>query len=169
MEIRRTQENDLEKVMYIYKESREFMVKNGNPGQWGNDFPKKELVESDIKKDGYVVVDNSGIIGVFVLSDREETYDAINGNWLNDEPYGVIHRIAAAGTRTGAGQFILDWSLNKVGNIRIDTHEDNVPMLKLLKKNGYKYCGKVSYKNRGERLAFQKIINNQIIKQTEGE
>lgn len=157
MEIRRAQENDLEKVMDIYKSAREFMIKNGNPNQWGNDFPNRELVRSDIKKDGYVVVEGDEIIGVFAISDSEEAYDKIDGNWLNDEPYGVIHRIAAGGTRIGAGQFILDWCLKKTGNIRIDTHEDNIPMLKLLEKNGYKYCGKVSYGNRGERLAFQKI------------
>ncbi|MCL2816749.1 MAG: GNAT family N-acetyltransferase [Oscillospiraceae bacterium] len=157
MEIRRTHENDLEKVMDIYKTAREFMAQSGNPNQWGNNSPDRELVQSDIKKDGYVVVENDEVIGVFVLSDSEETYYMIDGNWLNDEPYGVIHRLATGGTRKGAGQFVLDWCLKKAGNIRIDTHEDNAPMLKLLEKNGYKYCGKISYGIRGERLAFQKI------------
>ena len=30
---------------------------------------------------------------------------------------------------------------NRVNNIKIDTHKDNISMQKLLEKNGFKYCG----------------------------
>jgi len=157
MEIRKLKENDLDKVMEIYKVSREFMAANGNPNQWGDNYLNRESIKSHINNDGYVVVSDGEVVGVFVLQDYEPVYDSIDGSWLNDELYGVIHRLASGGTHKGVGQFILDWCLNKTGNIRIDTHEDNVPMLKLLKKNGYTYCGKVSFGEHGERMAFQKI------------
>jgi len=157
MEIRRIQKRDIEKVMDIYKISRDFMAENGNPDQWGQHFPAKELIESDVEKDGYVVVENNEVIGVFVLSGSEEAYHSIEGEWLNDEPYGTVHRMASGGGRAGIGQFILEWCLDKAGNIRIDTHENNTPMRKLLEKNGYTYCGKVVYEYHGERLGFQKV------------
>jgi len=157
MEVRRIQGNDIERVMDIYDVSRDFMIKSGNQTQWPAHYPNPELLKSDVAKDGYVVVEDNEIIGVFVLSGSEEAYDTIDGAWLNDEPYGTIHRLASGGARKGVGQFILDWCLDKVGNIRIDTHEHNIPMRKLLEKNGYEYCGKVVYEGYGERLAFQKL------------
>ena len=163
MQISRMKHTDLDQVMDIYKASMEFMKQNGNTIQWPTGFLNRELIETYIEKDGYVVTENDKIVGVFVLSDHEQAYDNINGTWLNDEPYGVIHRVASGGSRTGVGQFILDWCLDKVGNIRIDTHRDNAPMLRLLEKNGYKYCGRVSFENRGERMAFQKT-NSEMIK-----
>lgn len=157
MEIRRTQKKDIQKVMEIYEESRNFMYKNGNQTQWPSSYPSRELIEGDVEKDGYVVVDGDEILGVFVLSGTEEAYNVIDGAWLNDKPYRTVHRLASGGTRSGVGRFALEWCFNKAGNVRIDTHEDNTPMRKLLEKNGYKYCGKIVYENYGERLAFQKI------------
>lgn len=104
-----------------------------------------------------MVVKDGEIVGVFVLSGEEEAYKSIDGNWLNDAPYGSIHRLASSGVCSGVGRFALDWCLNKAGNIRIDTHEDNIPMQKLLKKCGYTYCGKIMYEQYGERIAFHKV------------
>jgi hypothetical protein len=47
--------------------------------------------------------------------------------------------------------------LEDSGNIRIDTHRDNVPMLSLLDKSGFERCGIIYLKNGDERIAFQKI------------
>jgi len=159
MKIRLSREGDLERIWEIYETSRVFMRENGNPNQWDKEYPSYELVQSDIGKDGYVIEDDNGrIVGVFVLEEnaREEAYENIDGAWLNDEPYGVIHRGATGGSRLGAGQLMLDWCFEKCGNIRVDTHEDNVPMLSLFKKNGYHYCGKIWYEKVLERVAFQK-------------
>lgn len=164
MEVRRTQEKDIDSVMDIYAKSRKFMKENGNPTQWGNNFPNIELVKYDVERNGYVIVKNGEILGVFVLEENahEPAYDSNDGIWLNDKPYAVIHRCATGVIHKGIGQFILEWCFNKFNNIRIDTHEDNIPMRNLLDKNGYKYCGKVYYiakyygKDYGERFAYQK-------------
>ena len=159
MEIRRSQKQDIDKICEIYEIARKFMAKNGNPTQWGDSYPTRDLVMGDIEKNGYVVVEGDRIIGVFVLEENadEEAYRTIDGKWKSEAAYGVVHRCASRGMQKGVGQFLLDWCFSKTGNIRIDTHEDNAPMKKLLAKNGYEYCGKIYYPKAGERIAFQKI------------
>ena len=45
-----------------------------------------------------------------------------------------------------------------INSIRIDTHEENLPMQNLLKKNNYEYCGIIYLEDKSERLAFEKIL-----------
>ena len=164
MKIRRTEKKDIDVIMNIYERAKKFMAENGNKTQWGGSYPDIKLVEIDVEKDGYVIVEDDQIIGVFVLEEnaKEPAYRNIDGAWLNDKPYAAIHRCASSGTNKGVGQFLLDWCFNKVDNICIDTHEDNIPMKNLLNKNGYTYCGKIHYTaedygiDYGERIAFQK-------------
>ena len=163
MEVCRSQTHDLKMICKIYENAKSFMAQNGNPTQWGKGYPNIELVKADIEKGGYVVVEDEQIVGAFVFVEDacEEVYDNIDGAWLNCKSYGVIHRCATSVARNGVGQLILEWCFNKQGNIRIDTHRNNLPMLNLLKKNGYEYCGKVQYAvSDGERLAFQKVNDN---------
>ena len=39
---------DLPRILDIYARAREFMAKNGNPTQWGDNYPSPELLEEDI-------------------------------------------------------------------------------------------------------------------------
>ena len=160
-EVRRTQASDIEAVLEIYSHARAFMAASGNPFQWGDSSPPAEVVMSDAESDGYVVVEDSQIIGVFYfkVNAYEPAYDYIDGAWISNMPYAVIHRCAVRDNAKGIGQFILDWCSSRFSNIRVDTHEDNAPMKNLLSKNGFIRCGKVYYnKANGERIAFQKCI-----------
>ena len=67
-----------------------------------------------------------------------------------------MHRIAASGVVRGAGSFCVNWAFSRCGNLRIDTHRDNLVMQNMLKKNGFTYCGIIHLENGDERLAFQK-------------
>ena len=51
--------------------------------------------------------------------EADPTYAKINGSWLNDFPYGVVHRIASDGVTKGAGTFCLNWVMGKINNIKI--------------------------------------------------
>lgn len=105
------------------------------------------------------MLDEKGtIVGTFaLLPSPEVTYNEIyNGQWLNDEPYYVIHRIASTPDSHGVLDALLDYCESKVDNIRIDTHEANIIMRKGLERHGYKYCGIILLLNGDERLAFQK-------------
>jgi len=159
MTIRKTTPPDLEAVMEIYAYARAYMQENGNPNQWHNNHPPQELIENDIKAGlSYVCEDDTKIAAVFYFNvEHEPTYEKINGKWLNNEPYGVVHRIARGSDAKGAGAFCLEWCAAQHPNIRIDTHRDNAAMLKLLENLGYVYCGVIWLENGDERLAFQKV------------
>ena len=39
---------------------------------------------------------------------------------------------------------------------QIDTHKDNIPMQRVLLRNGFVYCGIIHLENGDERIAYQK-------------
>jgi hypothetical protein len=95
---------------------------------------------------------------IFIIGD-DPTYTVIeNGKWLNDKPYGVIHRLASDGTQKGIADFCINWCFNKINNLRVDTHADNKVMQSILKKQNFKYCGIIYTHNGTARLAFQKTL-----------
>ncbi len=158
MEIRKATKEDLPAILALYERARAFMAQNGNASQWGTTNPPRSLIESDIAAGkSYVCIAEGKIAAVFYFAvEREPTYAVISGAWLNDAPYGVVHRIASDGSTKGAGTFCLQWALAQCGNIRIDTHRDNRPMQNLLAKLGFSYCGTITIADGTERIAFQK-------------
>lgn len=160
MEIRHTRPAELPVLLELFAHARQFMARTGNPDQWGDRFPTREMLEADlVAHRSYVCEADGRILATFCFTTAgEPTYRVIReGAWLDDRPYGVVHRIAAAEQGQGAGAFCLEWCLAQCGNIRIDTHRDNRPMQRLLARLGYTYCGLIDLENgRGERLAYQK-------------
>ena len=183
MEIRKASVQDLGQIMQVYDKARKFMRENGNAEQWGEDYPSAELIEHDIDKmylcmsEGYsCIVDSDGDIiaasnndkgmikekNIFDYLDRmklseDEDYKEINGKWLNEEPYGVVHRGASTGIVRGAASFCLDWAYAQTLNLRMDTYSDNIPMQKLLEKCGFQYCGSFERLGMDKWMAYQKI------------
>lgn len=160
MIIRKAETPDLPSVLDIYQNARDYMKANGNPNQWRDTYPTRNIVEEDIdRRRLYVCEEGEKIVGVFCFFvGREPTYDKIeDGTWLNDLAYGVIHRIAVVTHQRGVASQCFDYALQKCGNLRIDTHRDNMPMQKSLVKNGFAYCGIIHLENGDERLAYQKI------------
>lgn len=149
----------VERIMELYAKARQFMAEHGNPTQWPPTYPPRDLVERDIQ-DGhmFVCMAKGRIAAVFYYRAGEDpTYRVIEkGNWLNSQAYGVVHRITSDGSARGAASFCLQWAWRQCGNLRIDTHEDNVVMQNLLKKNGFQYCGIIYVNEREQRLAYQK-------------
>lgn len=162
MHIRSSTLEDMENILALYAGARVFMKENGNPGQWGERYPPKELVKEDICSGcSYVCLDGCGeIAGVFFFRVGEDSsYQKIfQGGWLNEKPYGVIHRIAVSSRQKGVASFCLQWCFKQCGNVRVDTHRKNVPMQRLLEKNGFQYCGVIFLENGGERIAYQRMV-----------
>ena len=99
-----------------------------------------------------------------VVFDGEPAYDAIEGAWLTDGDYVVLHRMAVADGEKGRG--VATEFMRRVeamacgrgtGSMRVDTNFDNRYMLRMLGRLGFVYCGKVRYRS-GERLAYEKRI-----------
>ena len=68
MNFRKTTEKDLESVITIIDEAKEFL-KNNNIDQWQNGYPNKEVILKDIENDNsYVLEDNGEIIATTVVS-----------------------------------------------------------------------------------------------------
>ena len=130
---------------------------SGNPSQWNDNYPSEDLIISDILNGvSYVIIDNDQIVGTFVFIEGEEpTYSEIDGCWLNDRPYGTIHRIASDGSAKGIADKCLNFCKTKTHNIRIDTHKDNSVMLKWINRSGFKKCGIIRVADGTPRYAFQ--------------
>ena len=160
MEIRKTKPEELNILIRMYENARIFMASHGKPLQWGNTYPEPQILMDDISSgNSYVCVEHDKIIATFYYKEGiDDTYVRIyEGQWLNEAPYGVVHRITSDGTIRGAASFCLNWAFNKCGNLKIDTHRDNIVMQHLLDKNGFKYCGVVYLENGSERIAYQKV------------
>lgn len=157
--IRRANKEDIKCIMPIYEAAKKKMRADGNLHQWSDKYPDEETLLNDMSRDElYIAYDDEGIYGVFMISfSGEDTYKVIQGAWLNDEPYAVIHRIASLGNGKNLLKDAIDFTFEKTNNIRIDTHEDNNIMRTLLKKLGFFYTGIIHLKNGDERRAYQLI------------
>ncbi|MBR0130862.1 MAG: GNAT family N-acetyltransferase [Firmicutes bacterium] len=162
MYIRKSTMEDVPRIMEIIVRARKFMAETGNPTQWYNDRPRQEEIEKDIANGtGYVCVHEDRIIGTFHYNygDKIEPFynNLIEGEWIDDSPYAVIHRIASDGTVKGTGAFCLNWALEQCGHIRIDTHPNNKPMQGLLNKLQYTKCCVIPVKFDGSvRWGYEK-------------
>ncbi len=165
MILRLSNEKDLISIMEIINEGKEFL-KSNNINQWQNGYPNEDVILNDINNnESYIIENNGEVLGTTALSFRgERTYDKIyEGKWISTGDYAVIHRIAVSRVkgRKNIGTEILKKSeeicLSKgINNIKIDTHENNKAMQRLLLKNNYKYCGIIYLVDGSKRIAFEK-------------
>lgn len=157
MKIRKATIEDLPKMREIFNYGREIQIQTGNPNQWEEGYPSKKLIMEDMEKGAAHVCesDQGEIMAVLsVFTEPDPTYYEIEGQWLNDEPYTTIHRIATSGVVKGVGQYCLQWVQERSENVRIDTHKDNAPMKYVLEKLGFAYCGVIYLDNGDPRDAY---------------
>ena len=158
--IRKAIERDLLEIKSIVAKARELMKASGNVNQWVDGYPSSEVLLSDIRNGkAYLLLRENKAIAYFAMTDGPElTYNFIaEGNWLNDDIYGVLHRIASNGEAKGVFKEILLYASEHYSNIRIDTHHDNKIMQRLLEQNGFVYCGVIFLGDGSPRLAYQRI------------
>lgn len=165
MWIRKANLADFESILKIYDIARQYMVKQGNPNQWAKkNWPPEDLIRKDIENGkSYVCINDDKIVAVFYYDygyKIEPTYNVIeNGAWIGDDNYGVVHRIATDGTVKGTGTFCINYAFDQCKHLRIDTHEDNIPMQKLLEKNEFVKCGIIYVgEDKSPRIAFEKVV-----------
>ena len=156
-EIIKAEHDNLPRILEIYERARQFMRENGNPNQWKNVHPPKESLIENIEEQKLFVLKEDGIIhGVFFFDKGpDSTYDYIEGKWLNDNDYSVIHRIASSGETRGVLKRCVDYCLQFTDNIKMDTHADNKIMQKGLEKLGFIHCGTIYVPGYGPMKAYQ--------------
>jgi ribosomal protein S18 acetylase RimI-like enzyme len=167
MEFRKAAERDISNIMNIIKQAQTYFKEHGID-QWQNNYPNVEIISIDIfNESSYVLLKDNTIVATAAVSfDGEKTYDTIyEGEWSSNNEYAVIHRIAVDNTYKGLGlssqiiNHVEQLCSNKgVHSIKIDTHEDNLAMQKLLKKNNFQYCGIIYLEDGNKRIAFEKTL-----------
>ncbi|MBR4808812.1 MAG: N-acetyltransferase [Bacteroidales bacterium] len=161
MTVRAANRGDLDAVMDVLEAARGIMRASGNLGQWVNGYPSEDVVLNDMDNgNGFVVLEGERIVAYFAfIKSPEPTYANIyDGKWLDDLlPYHVVHRIGSYPEVHGVFKSIMDWCFARDGNIRIDTHRDNLIMQHVILQYGFKYCGIIYLASGDERLAYQKL------------
>lgn len=161
--IRKSTLEDLSRMLEIYARAREFMKNTGNPNQW-RVYPQSQLLLEDIRQGRSYVAEKDGrVFGTFVFAEGSDpTYSYIEGKWLNDRPYGTIHRIAGDGTVKGLLDLAVRYALSKVNDVRLDTHSDNRVMQRAAEKLGFVKCGIIYVTDdmgeRSPRFAYHKTV-----------
>lgn len=155
--VRKATPEDVGRLMEIFRYAQSFMASVGNPNQWGTTYPTEEIILEDIARGyTYVVCCREQIVGTFVLmSDPDPYYARIDGGaWLNDRPYIAIHRIAGDGTVHGLFHIAFEYAKQFTDDIRVDTHEDNKIMQKLMVEHGFTECGVIYVRDQSPRKAY---------------
>ena len=159
---------DIIRIMPVMEAAKGIMRSDGNMNQWVGGYPSPEAIQADIDRNGGFVIEDpersQSIVGYFAfLPSPEPTYDYIEGGeWLDDEmPYHVIHRIASYPDVHGIFSDIMEFCFARDPNIRIDTHHDNSIMRHNISKSGFTYCGIIYLESGDQRLAYQRILNQE--------
>ena len=148
---------DLDRLLELYAGARDYMRRSGNPTQWGEDYPSREILEQDLGRgELYVIRRGARICGAFVLAQGEDpTYARIEGEWLRQGPYGTIHRLAGLEGERGIFAECLEFCRRSCPDLRADTHRDNLKMQGLLEHNGFQRCGTIYVLDGSPRIAYQ--------------
>ena len=117
------------------------------------------------KKQGFVLCAGETIVAyAAVIFNDEPAYENIDGKWLSDWPFFVVHRVAVSDAAVGRGyatevfREVEKYSVQKqVYSVKVDTNFDNLQMLHILEKLGYQYCGEVYFRGSA-RKAFEKLL-----------
>lgn len=157
--------SDIQPISAILRMAVARMLAEGKQ-QWDENYPNEKHVRSDIESGVGFVLENSGKIIAYgaVVFTGEPAYSQLDGTWLSDGKYVVVHRLAVSQHIRGNGigrTFMLaveDFARSLgVRSFKIDTNFDNSAMLRLLDRLRFTYCGEIQYE-RGSRQAFEKLI-----------
>lgn len=140
--------------------------KNEGSDQWQDGYPNLEVVKNDIKNSyGYVLTEAKTIIGYCaILINDEPEYLNIEGKWLTNADFVIVHRIAISESHIGKGlsktiiENIEDLARNiNIHSIKVDTNYDNFAMMKIFDKCGFSFCGIVHFRG-SPRRAYEKVL-----------
>lgn len=162
---RKVNSEDSGKIWELLQQGIERRRKDGS-NQWQDGYPNPETVKNDIENNfGCVLVfENEVIAYAALIFNNEPAYETIDGKWLTNGDFLVIHRMVVDEAFLGKGiakSFFIkieDFAKeNNVFSIKVDTNFDNAPMLKILKNLQYTYCGEVHFRG-SPRKAFEKVL-----------
>lgn len=166
MEIREAKEKDLKQIMAIITQAKAYFRANGI-SQWQGEYPCEEDIRNDIEHGGTVIEENGNVIAYCMIAQIvDPNYAYIEGKWLNERPYIVMHRtcVADACKGKGVGRLFTRDAMKKardlgIQDLRADTHEANVSMQKMLEKDGFVHCGTIYVSDGSPRYAYHLVLD----------
>ena len=165
MQLRKANISEIGPIWEILQQAIEQRRQDGSD-QWQNGYPNQKTVYDDITNGyGYVVTDNNVIIAyAAIVFGVEPAYNQIKGQWLTNGDYVAVHRVATSNSVKGQGVATKLFRLleglsmeHNVFSIKVDTNFDNIPMLKILERLEYSYCGEIFFAG-ASRKAFEKVL-----------
>lgn len=165
MKLQIVKEENFELAMNMINAAKQHLKEQGID-QWQNGYPDEACIHRDIASGkGYFISDETQTLGYLCIDfDGEPAYDKLNGAWLSDGRYVVVHRLALSDQSRGKGisstafKLVEEYALEKgITAFRVDTDADNQKMQHILGKNGFTYCGTIWFDN-SEKIAFEKIL-----------
>lgn len=168
MKLRLARREDVPEIARLYDLARA-ALKDAGVNQWQDGYPNGEDALADIQAGrGYVLTEDGRVVGFACLAfGVEHTYDVIEqGSWLGQGEYGFLHRVAVDPETKGRGAAGLFFDELKrqarergVRIIRGDTHRDNMPMQRVMAKNGLELRGIIHVEDGTQRLAYECILD----------
>ena len=163
---RKTTLSDIASVMEVIADAQ-LRLRNAGVDQWQDGYPTADIIALDIARgESFVYISDNQVGATAVISFAgEPTYAEIDGAWVDDHPYVVIHRLAvrAGFERQGLALKMFKFAHNAaiergVTSARVDTHRDNIAMQNLLEQQGYLLCGEIVLLSGAKRIAYQKQL-----------
>lgn len=165
VQFRKANESEIPQIWDILQQAIIRRKMDGST-QWQDGYPNVKTIKKDLKEGvGYVLANAFEVIGYSaILINQEPEYKNIEGKWITNNDFVVIHRLAISKKYLNKGfakklfLFVEEYALkNAIYSIKADTNYDNIPMLKIFEKLGYSYCGEVYFRG-SPRKAFEKVL-----------
>ena len=165
LQFRKATSQEIPQIWEILQKAIQHRKEDGS-NQWQDGYPNPEVVKADIEKEaGFVLTEGENLVGYCaVLINDEPAYAGIEGKWLSNEDFVVVHRIAIGQDYLGKGlakemiKFIEEFAIkNNIYSVKADTNFDNLGMIKSFEKAGYVYCGEVFFRGSARR-AYEKVL-----------
>ncbi|WP_114789924.1 GNAT family N-acetyltransferase [Niabella yanshanensis] len=162
---RKAETGDADRIWEIVQQAIERRRLDGSR-QWQDGYPNPGTVQTDIENGwGFVLTNETGVVAYSALIENDEpAYDQIDGAWLTQGDFLVVHRVAVSDRVAGKGvatrlfKAIEGYAVaQQMPSIKVDTNFDNPAMLRILDKLGYHYCGEVILMG-APRKAFEKVL-----------
>ncbi len=134
--------------------------------QWQDGYPNYDTIRVDIENGFGHIYEIEGETAAYcaLIFNDEPAYENIEGKWLSDNDFLVVHRVAVSDRFLGKGiasKLFLEIEnfakKQQVHSIKVDTNYDNLAMLRILEKLNYTYCGEVYFRGSA-RKAFEKLL-----------
>lgn len=157
--------SEIPQIWEILQKAIERRKKDGS-NQWQDGYPNTGVIQKDIESGaGYVLTEGGSIAGYSaVMLNNEPAYAEINGKWLTNKDFVVVHRIAVSQNYLGKGlaqkllNYVEEFALERgIYSIKADTNFDNLAMMRIFDKLGYTYCGEVFFRGSA-RKAYEKVL-----------